>query len=170
MWSGIWFVATTRIGFWSWIWSTRHCGLGQEGLLISMLKKLNWFRLTGLIKPLLLMWIWMSLFLRKNHLLKPWGWISLLNRIRALTLSLLLILSPKKMEPWFALWSFFLLSLLFINLPYAQAQFTVVTSGLVPLVVTICRTVGPSLATSLKPLTHRQNVANVSLFCRFLLR
>ena len=23
-------VATTRIGFWNWIWSTRHCGLGQE--------------------------------------------------------------------------------------------------------------------------------------------
>ena len=23
----IWFVATTRIGFWTWIWSTRHCGL-----------------------------------------------------------------------------------------------------------------------------------------------
>ena len=22
------FVATTRIGFWTWIWSTRHCGLG----------------------------------------------------------------------------------------------------------------------------------------------
>ena len=29
-WSGIWSVATTRIGFWTWIWSTRHCGLGQE--------------------------------------------------------------------------------------------------------------------------------------------
>ena len=28
--SGIWFVVTTWIGFWTWIWSTRHCGLGQE--------------------------------------------------------------------------------------------------------------------------------------------
>ena len=30
VWSGIWSVATTRIGFWTWIWSTRHYGLGQE--------------------------------------------------------------------------------------------------------------------------------------------
>ena len=30
----------------------------------------------------------------------------------------------------------------------------------------ICRTVGPSLATSLGPLAHRQNVANLSLFYR----
>ena len=31
MWSGIWSVSpATRIGFWTWIWSTRHCGLGQE--------------------------------------------------------------------------------------------------------------------------------------------
>ena len=29
-WSGIWYVATTWIGFWTWIWSVRHCGLGQE--------------------------------------------------------------------------------------------------------------------------------------------
>ena len=30
----------------------------------------------------------------------------------------------------------------------------------------ICRTVGPSLATSLEPLAHRQNVASISIFCR----
>ena len=24
-------MAVTRIGFWIWIWSTRHCGVGQEG-------------------------------------------------------------------------------------------------------------------------------------------
>ena len=29
MWSAIWSVATTRIGFWTWIWSTWHCGLGH---------------------------------------------------------------------------------------------------------------------------------------------
>ena len=32
----------------------------------------------------------------------------------------------------------------------------------------ICRTVGPSLASSLEPLAHRQNVANLSLFYRYL--
>ena len=32
----------------------------------------------------------------------------------------------------------------------------------------ICRTVGPSLAASLEPLAHRQNVARLSLFYRYL--
>ena len=31
----------------------------------------------------------------------------------------------------------------------------------------ICRTVGPLLAASLEPLTHRRNVASLSLFYRF---
>ena len=31
----------------------------------------------------------------------------------------------------------------------------------------ICRTVGPSLAASLEPLAHRQNVASLSLFYRY---
>ena len=30
MWSGIWSVAITWIDFWTWIWSTRHCGQQQE--------------------------------------------------------------------------------------------------------------------------------------------
>ena len=30
MWPGIWSVTTTWIGFWTLIWSTRQCGLGQE--------------------------------------------------------------------------------------------------------------------------------------------
>ena len=53
----------------------------RGGLLISMLGKLSWFRLTGLIAMVLLMWKWMGLFLRKNHLLRCWGWLSLLNWI-----------------------------------------------------------------------------------------
>ena len=31
----------------------------------------------------------------------------------------------------------------------------------------ICRTVGPWLAASLEPLTHHQNVASLSIFCRY---
>ena len=31
----------------------------------------------------------------------------------------------------------------------------------------ICKTVGPSLAASPKPLAHRRNVASLSLFCRY---
>ena len=47
-----------------------------SGLLISMLENLNWFRLTSLITLVLLMWKWMGLFTRKNHLLRCWGWLS----------------------------------------------------------------------------------------------
>ena len=34
----------------------------------------------------------------------------------------------------------------------------------------ICRVVGPSLATSLEPLAHRQNVASLSLFYKYYFR
>ena len=94
-----------------------------SGLLISMLENLNWFCLTGLITLMLL---------RKNHLLRCWGCIFLL------TLSLLLKLPPRKLQPWFVLWSFFLLRLLCIsiNLPYILAWNTVVVSRLVPIAAT----------------------------------
>ena len=51
-----------------------------------------------LITLFLLMWKWMGLFLRKNHLLRCWGWPSLLNWIGALTLSLLPKVLPRKLE------------------------------------------------------------------------
>ena len=60
---------------WNWllnlnlIYETLWTGV-RSGLLISMLGKLSWFRLTGLITMVLLMWKWMGLFLRKNHLLR----------------------------------------------------------------------------------------------------
>ena len=66
------------------------------------------------------------------------GWPSLVNWIGALTLSLLLKLPPRKLEPWFILWSLFLLRLLCIsiNLPHTHVWNTVVISGLLPLVAT----------------------------------
>ena len=74
----------------------------RSGVLISMLGKLNWFHLTltrfSLIAMILLTWKWMSLFLRKNHILRCWGWPSFLNWIEVLTLSLLLKLPPRKLE------------------------------------------------------------------------
>ena len=51
----------------------------RSGLLISMLEKRSWFRLTGLITMVLLMRKWMGLFLSKNHLLGCWVWPFLLN-------------------------------------------------------------------------------------------
>ena len=69
-----------------------------RGLLILVLGKLNWFRLTSLITLVLLIWECMCLFLRKNHLLRCLGWPFLLNLIGALTLSLLLKMHPRKLE------------------------------------------------------------------------
>ena len=126
-------MAATRIGFWTWIcliyetlWTW-----AASGLLIL----LNWFCLTGLIRLVLLMWKWMSLLSRKNDLLRCWNWLSILKWIGALTISLLLILTPRKLEPWFVLWSFFLLRLLCISfsLTYGHAWNTIVMSGLVDL-------------------------------------
>ena len=55
-----------------------------------------------------------------------------------LTSSLLLKLSPRKLELYFVLWGFFLLRLLCIsiNLPYSHVRNIFVTSGLVPQVTT----------------------------------
>ena len=84
------------------IYETLWTGAGS-GLLILMLKKLNWFCFTGLITLLLLIWKWMALFFWR---LTFWGWLSLLNWIGALTLFLLLKMAQRKLEPWFVLWSF----------------------------------------------------------------
>ena len=70
-----------------------------SGMLISMLEKLDWFCLTDLIILVLLMWKWVGLFLRKNHPLWCWGWLSLLNWIGTLALSLLLKVPIRKLEP-----------------------------------------------------------------------
>ena len=108
-----------------------------------MLEKLNWLHLTSLITLVLLMWKRMCLFFRKNHFLRCWGSLSLLNWIGSFTLSLFLKLLPKKIDAWLVLWSFFLLRLLCIsvNLPYGVEWNTVV-------------------------MAHCQNLASLSLFCR----
>ena len=144
--------------------------------LISMLEKLNKLHLTGLNTLVLLVSKWIGLFLRKNHLLRCWGWLSLLNWIGVLTLSLLLKLPPRKSEPLFVLWSFFLLRLaLYLYkstiqpcMEYCFHVWAVDSSYYLKLLdklqKLICRTVGPSLAASLEPLGHRRNVASSGLF------
>ena len=106
------------------------------------------------------MWKWLSLFLRNNYLLRSWGCLSLLNWIRALTLSLLLKLSPRKLKPWFVQWSFFLLRLLYIsiNLPYIHPCMEYCSHVLVLQLL-------PSL--SPEPLAHRLNIASLSLSYRY---
>ena len=124
------------------------------------------------------MWKWMGLFLRKNHLLRCWGWLSPLNWIGDLTLSLLLKLPPRKLEPWFVLWSFFLLCIS-INLPYGHAWNAVVMSELVLPVSTFNCWISYKngyagvLVLLLLPLWNpwnsgtRRNVASLSLLYRY---
>ena len=88
-------MATTRMSFWTWIWSTRHWTWAGSGFLISMLVKLNWFRFSSLIALVLLMWKWMVLFLKKNHLLWCWDESSLLNWIGLPTFSVAKTVSKK---------------------------------------------------------------------------
>ena len=57
----------------------------------------KYFRLTSIIRLVLLMGKRISLFMKKHHLLRCW--VSLPNWIGALTLSLLLKLLLKKLEP-----------------------------------------------------------------------
>ena len=66
MWSGIWSVATTTIGVWTWIWSARHCGLGQQVACWFPCWKNIWFRLTSLITLVLLLWTLMGHLLEEN--------------------------------------------------------------------------------------------------------
>ena len=120
-----------------------------------------------------------SVLEKKNYLLRYWGCLSLLNWIGAFTLSLLLKLCLRKLEPWFALWIFFLLRLLgiSINLQYSFAWNTAVWAGAPSCYMEIFdklqkwmyRTVRPSLAAFLEPLAHRWNVASLSLFYRYCL-
>ena len=117
----IWSVATTWIGLWTWIWSTRHWTGAGSDLLIAIPEKLNWFRLTGLITLVLMMG-------QKMGLLRCWGWLFPLNWIGAFALSQLIKLPPRKFEPWFVL----RLLCISISLPYDHGWNTFVMCCFLP--------------------------------------
>ena len=110
--------------------SIKHCDLGQEVACCIQ----SWKNWTSWFWPVQQHWCyWCENGWFCSWGKSFWGWLSLLNWIRALTLSLLLKLPPRKLEPWFILWNFFPLRLLCIsiNLQYSHAWNTVVMSGLV---------------------------------------
>ena len=127
-------MATTWTGFWTSIWSTGHWTAAGSGLLISMLGKLNWFCLTGLITLVLLMRKWNG---KINHLLRCWGWLSLLNWIEAFTLSAGKS-DPKKIGASIHSMKFFSseVALYLYKSTITHEWNTVVTSELMPLVAT----------------------------------
>ena len=109
--------------------------------------------------------------------LSCWDCHSLLIWIVPLTFSQFLKLPTRKWKPWFVLWSFFLLrysnslSLLVYLRPYMKYCCHVLAGTpncyldmLDKLQKQVCRTIGPSLATSLEPLAHRLNAVSLSLF------
>ena len=79
------------------VYKTMQTRVGS-GLLISMLEKRN-FDLTGLKTLVLLRKKWIGLLLKKNHILRCWDFLSLLNWIGALILSLFLKFLSIKLEP-----------------------------------------------------------------------
>ena len=101
-----------------------------NGLLISMLKKLNWFRLTSLITLVLLMYVKMDGSVMKEKSSLGMLGLTFSSNLDWGCLSLLLKLPLRKLEPWFLLWNFFLPRLLCIsiNLPCTRLLVDVVAT------------------------------------------
>ena len=74
----------------------------------------------------------------KNHHLRSWDFLSLLDWMETIILSLLLKLPSRRLETWFILWNLFPMGLLLISkiLPSDLAWNTVVIPELVPLAAT----------------------------------
>ena len=111
----------------------------------------------------------------KNHLLRCWGSLSLLNWIEALTLSLLLKMPSRRLEPYSFYEVFcpeFALYLCKSTMRPCMKYCFHVWAGapscylelLDELQKRICRAVGPSLAASIEALAHFRNVVSLSLF------
>ena len=112
------------------IYKTLWTGV-RSGLLISLLGKLSWFHLTSLITMVILMWKWMGLLLRKIHLLRCWGWPSLLTWIFSYIISIAKTVSKKIGD--------LIHSMKFLSCGCSHCHYccnTIVTSGLVSLLAT----------------------------------
>ena len=164
-----WFLNLNMIYETLWTWM-------RSGLLISILEKINWFHLTGLISLVLLMWKWMSLLLRKKSSFKMLGltfsskldWSSYIISI-AKTISKkigALICSMKFLSPEVALYIY--KSTIHPCMEYCCHVWAGAPSGyfglLDKLEKRICRTVSPSLATSVEPSQVKDIVRSFSMF------
>ena len=175
MWSGIWSVATTRIGFSAWIWCTRHCGLGQEDIVdfkagkaqlilidqpnitgasdMKMNGPVSWgkksFKMFGLTFSSKLYWGSYISPIAKTDSKKTWV---LICSMKFLSLGVALYLYKSTIQPCMKyccnVWA---------DAPSCYLEL------LDKLQKWICRTVCPSLAASLEPLAHPWNVGSLSL-------
>ena len=135
-----------------------------------MLEKPNWCHLTGLITLVLLIWKWMSIVLRKHHLLRCMGWLALLNWIIPCAISTAksaskkirtLIHSIDLLSPEVALYLY--KSTILPCMEYCCHVWAGAPSCYLELLdklqKPICSTFGPFFAASLEPLAHCWNVA-----------
>ena len=163
MWSGIWSVAIIWIGFWTWIWSTRHCGLGRKWLVDfnaakTQLVSFDQFNNTGAIDMKM-----NDSVLEEKSSFKMLGltFSSKLDRDSCIisitkTSEVALYLSKSTIRPcleyWYHIWA---------GAPSSYLKM------LDKLLKRILETVGPSLAASLESLAHRRNVASLNLFYKY---
>ena len=124
------------------------------------------------------MWKWMGLFLRKKHLLRCCGWLSYLKLDWGSYIVSIAKTASKKIGALIRSMTFLsrevALYLYKSTIRPCMEYCCHVWAGapsyylelLDKLQKQICRTVGPSLAAYLEPLTHRRNVASLSLFYR----
>ena len=138
VWSSIWSVATARIGFWTWIWSTRYCGLEQEVACWFQC----WKNSAGFFDRPGAVCVKMDTSVLEGK--SPFKMLGLTfsSKLDLGSYISLLLKLPRKLEP-FVLWSLFLLRLpcSSINISYGHAwnivvMHTVVVSVLVLLVGT----------------------------------
>ena len=121
------------------------------------------------------MWKWPGLFLRKNCLLRCWGWPSLLNWIWALILCLLLKLSPTKLICSIKFSPELVLYLYKFTIQPCMEYCWHVWAGAHSCYLELFnklqkRIFGHSLTASLGPIAHRWNVASLSVFYRYYFR
>ena len=164
----IWFVATTRSDFGTWIWSARHCGLEQKVAcwfqcwknatsFVWLVWKHWWywceywsFNMLGMTFSSKLDWDSYIISIAKT-VSKKIG--ALIRSMKFLSLEVVLYLYKSAIRPCMEncchVWAgppCYYLELL--DKPQER----------------ICMIVGPSLAASLEPSSHRRNLASLSLF------
>ena len=124
----------------------------------------------------LLIWNSVGLFLRKNHLVRCWGWFSLPNWIGAVS-CIISIAKTASRKIGALIRSLKFLSLE-VDLCFCQCTTrpsmeycchapSCYLELLDKLQRQICRTLGTSFAAACEPLTHCWIVARLSLFCRY---
>ena len=117
----------------------------------------------------------MGLFLRKSHLLRCWRWPFLLNWIGGSYIISIAKTASKKIGALNRSMKFLspevAMCLYRSTMEYCCHVWFGATSCHLELLdklqKRICKTVGPSLATSLEPLGHRRNVTRLSLLYRY---